>query len=228
MSKVKETEKLKATLDFEKGSTKRDAVQVVANGLIPLFFALAYGLFELFPNLSASNSIYYNPYSPYFIAVFVAFAVHTADTWATEIGILSKSNPRLVTNLHKKVLPGTSGGITFIGSAASLLGSILIAIIYLVVSVVPTFVITGNLFVTFVLIIIGGFMGSILDSIEGATIQGIYFCDNCGKETEANPHKRCGNETRLSRGIQLINNDLVNLSSTIIVTCVIMLIISQF
>ena len=71
-------------------------------------------------------------------------------------------------------------------------------------------------------------MGSLLDSIEGAAIQGIYYCNHCEKETETNPHKRCGNETHLYRGIQLINNDFVNLSSALIVASCISLILHFF
>lgn len=215
---MKAKEKSSTTSDFAKGSTKRDALQVIANGFIPLLFALGYFLFELLPNLSASHTNPHNPFDPLFIGVFVAFAVHTADTWATEIGILSKSSPRLVTNFRQRVDPGTSGGITLYGSSASLLGAVLIAAVFFVSAlIISSSTINETLLLSFLLIIIGGFLGSILDSIEGAAIQGIYYCNHCEKETETNPHKRCGNETTLYRGIRLINNDFVNLSSALIV-----------
>lgn len=220
LSKVKAQEKSNTISDFAKGSTKRDAMQVIANGLIPLSLALGYAVFELLPNLIASNTALHNPFSPFFIGVFVAFAVHTADTWATEIGILSEKPPRLVTNLRRKVDPGTSGGITINGCFASFFGSILISMVYLaaIVFFSSTIAINRQIIIIFFLIIIGGFSGSILDSIEGATIQGIYYCDHCKKETEINPHTRCGNETTLYRGNQWISNDFVNMSSALIIT----------
>jgi uncharacterized membrane protein len=43
----------------------------------------------------------------------------------------------------------------------------------------------------------------------GATVQGIYFCDRCGKETESHIH-RCGTGAHLVRGWSWLNNDVVN------------------
>ncbi|MFW9905299.1 MAG: DUF92 domain-containing protein [Candidatus Thorarchaeota archaeon] len=229
LTKLKAKEKLITTSDFAKGSSKRDAMQVIANGIIPLLFAFSYFLFEVLPNLTSNHTNPHNAFNPFFIGVFVAFAVHTADTWATEIGILSKKQPRLVTNIRQSVDPGTSGGITLYGCSASLLGAIIIATTYLIsVLIISLVEITQKLITSSILVVTGGFIGSIIDSIEGATIQGIYYCDYCNKETESNPHKRCGNETTLSRGIQLINNDFVNLSSALIVAFCISLLLLLF
>ena len=225
LTKMKAKEKAGTTSEFAKGSTKRDAMQVTANGVIPLLFALGYSLFELLPNLTSSHVNLHDPFDPFFIGVFVAFAVHTADTWATEIGILSKTYPRLVTNIRQRVDPGTSGGITVYGCFASLLGAILVATTYLISALIISPIINQKLLISFLLIMLGGFSGSIVDSIEGASIQGIYYCNHCNKETETNLHKRCGNETTLSRGIRLINNDFVNLSSALLISLSISLIV---
>lgn len=227
LTKLKAKEKQITTSNFAKGSSKRDALQVIANGIIPLLFAFSYFFFEVFPNLTSNHTNPHDPFSPLFIGVFVAFAVHTADTWATEIGILSKKRPRLVTNLRQSVEPGTSGGITLNGCLASLFGASLIATTYLIsVLIISLEGINQKLLVFTIIVVIGGFLGSIIDSIEGAAIQGIYYCDHCEKETESNPHKRCGNETRLYRGIKIFNNDFVNLSSALILAFSISLIIS--
>jgi uncharacterized protein (TIGR00297 family) len=229
LTKLKSKEKKGATSDFAKGSSQRDAMQVTANGIIPLLFAFSYFLLEVLPNLASNYTNPHNPFNPLFVGVFVAFAVHTSDTWATEVGILSKKNPRLITNIRKRVAPGTSGGITLYGCSASLFGAILVATTYIISALIlSSMVINQKLLISFLLIMFGGFLGSLLDSIEGAAIQGIYYCDHCRKETETNPHKRCGNETRLYRGIQLINNDFVNLSSALIVSLIISLIVLLF
>lgn len=226
LSKVKTNEKSDTVMEFAKGSSQRDALQVVANSLVPFLFAIGYGVTEFLPKLIDSNVTQHNPLNPFFIGVFVAFAVHTADTWATEIGILSKRSPRLITNLHKIVARGTSGGITIDGCAASIFGAGLVAIVYLAIVILafPNVIINGRVIMIICIIAIGGFLGSIIDSIEGASIQGIYYCNYCEKETETNPHKRCGNETLLSRGFALINNDLVNMSSALVMTICIYLI----
>ncbi|MFW9995284.1 MAG: DUF92 domain-containing protein [Candidatus Odinarchaeota archaeon] len=227
LSKVKVTEKSSVAVDFEKGSTKRDAFQVVANSLIPLFFAFGYAMVDLLPFILDPSTNIQTTLSPFFVSVFVAFSVHNADTWATELGLLSKRTPRLVTSLNQKVPPGTSGGITIDGWIASLLGGLVIAIVY-TVSVVflsPVLIFDAQTLIIILLIILGGFAGSTMDSIEGATIQGIYYCNHCAKETESNPHPRCGNETVYHRGFKLINNDFVNLSSALVVTLTIFLVV---
>jgi uncharacterized protein (TIGR00297 family) len=226
LSKFKVEEKSQVTMDFEKGSTKRDAMQVIANGLIPLLFVGGYAISEILSILLESTVINHNPYNPFFISVFAAFAVHNADTWATEIGILSKRTPRLITNLNLKVPPGTSGGVTTDGFFASILGGLLLALIYLVATILlsPSLILFDKIIINAILIVIGGFIGSILDSLEGATIQGIFYCNHCNKETESNPHPRCGNKTTLKRGNIWISNDFVNLSSALIVTLTVFLI----
>jgi uncharacterized membrane protein len=62
---------------------------------------------------------------------------------------------------------------------------------------------------------IGGLAGSLFDSFLGATIQQIYFCDSCRKDTERRIHK-CGSQTRPLRGWAWLNNVLVNLIASIV------------
>ena len=97
---------------FEKGG-RRDLSQTLANGGAGAALALAYGL----------NG------AP--IALLAAFAgvmaTVTADTWATEIGILSLRPPRLITS-WRIVEPGTSGGVTAYGLFASGAGALMIGL----------------------------------------------------------------------------------------------------
>lgn len=52
-----------------------------------------------------------------------------ADTFSSELGILSKGNPRLLTSWNfRKVPPGTNGGISLLGTLAGFLGAFTIAI----------------------------------------------------------------------------------------------------
>jgi uncharacterized membrane protein len=53
-------------------------------------------------------------------------------------------------------------------------------------------------------------VGSFFDSFLGATVQAIYFCPHCEKETEKHPLHTCGTPTRRVRGLRWLNNDLVN------------------
>ena len=65
------------------------------------------------------------------------------------------------------------------------------------------------------LAVAGGLAGSLFDSLLGATVQGIYYCEHCAKETENAIH-RCGHTTRLVRGWRWLNNDLVNFSASLL------------
>jgi uncharacterized protein (TIGR00297 family) len=89
----------------------RSAGQVIANGLVAAILAVWFGIA---PSLEV-------------ITAFAgAIAAATADTWATEVGLLSASLPRLITT-WRRVAHGTSGGVTLLGIAAGAVGASLIA-----------------------------------------------------------------------------------------------------
>jgi uncharacterized membrane protein len=141
------------------------------------------------------------------LAYIGAMAAVNADTWATELGVLSPSAPRLITN-GAAVERGTSGGISLWGLLASLAGAVLIGFTAWLVA--PEF---GWLVIA--VAAAGGMAGSLFDSYLGATVQAIYFCPACNKETERHPLHTCGSETNPMRGWHWLNNDLVNLACSL-------------
>ncbi len=199
---------------FQKGY-RRDWGQVLANGGWGALLALAFAI---------------SP-QPIFLFAFVgAMATVTADTWATELGVLSVRPPRLITN-GRAVSVGTSGAITPFGTFIALCGG---AFIGLLVSLdglwrgvenallglpfidVPMYLTTlpPMLFQFVPLATASGLIGSLFDSFLGATLQAIYFCDADQKETESRVH-RCGRATRLIRGWRWLDNDWVNFLASV-------------
>lgn len=96
------------------------------------------------------------------IAFFGSIATALADTVSSEIGLLSGSEPRLITRLRQKVPAGTDGGITLLGTAAGLAGALIISLIY--------YWMTSDIRVIWI-ITIAGFCGTLADSFLGALFE---------------------------------------------------------
>jgi uncharacterized protein (TIGR00297 family) len=179
---------------FEKGG-RRDLAQTLANGGVGAALALAYGL----------NGM------P--IALLVAFAgvmaTVTADTWATELGILSPHPPRLITS-GRTVAPGISGGVTAHGLLASSAGALMIGVALLLLEAIELGVWWPLLLPA---ALVGGLAGSLADSLLGATLQAIYRSPD--GETERRI-ARDGAPNQPLRGWRWMNNDLVNLLSSVV------------
>jgi uncharacterized protein (TIGR00297 family) len=128
----------------------RSAPQVLANGSVATLLAV-WGSALAAPWVSA--------------AFAGAIAASTADTWATEIGLLSRTPPQLITarllRTRTVVPPGTSGGVTWLGTIAACAGAALIA---------------GSstvwLDTRFASVWLAGVVGMTLDSTLGATAEG--------------------------------------------------------
>ena len=178
---------------FSKG-IQRDWGQVLANGSLGALLAVAAGFW---PGSSW----------PWFGFVGAMAAVN-ADTWATELGVLSRSEPRLISN-GKLVERGTSGGVTLLGTISTLAGAALVGVMALLFQSLTTA--TASLMAAF----LGGLAGSLFDSWLGATVQAIYYCPVCEKETERFPRHTCGSQTRLVRGWSWLNNDWVNFACSL-------------
>jgi uncharacterized protein (TIGR00297 family) len=190
---------------FAKGH-RRDLAQALANGGLAALLAVLSHLTPPSPPLVGGGGG-----GVWFVACAGAMAAVNADTWATELGVLSPHPPRLITT-GRRVEVGTSGGVTWLGTAASLGGALTIG---LVAGLELLILRQGWASVAALLLAatVGGVAGSAFDSLLGATVQAIYWCDACGTETERRVH-RCGAETRLWRGWRWLGNDLVNFAAS--------------
>lgn len=141
---------------------ERGVRNVLANGVIPLMVAIFWTPLD---NIAEGLSGFL------FIA---ALSIATADTFASEIGIMAK-RPRLITDPRKIVEPGVDGGVSLLGNISALVGS-------MIISIGGYFLITDRLLaegphllnaapVFVVVTIIIGVVGCQIDSVLGATLQ---------------------------------------------------------
>jgi uncharacterized protein (TIGR00297 family) len=179
----------------EKGGA-RDAQQVLANGAV----------FAAFAALEIAHS------SPIWLAAGAgALAASASDTWGTEIGMLAKSPPRMITTW--RIVPtGTSGGVSALGLTAMVAGTLFIALAaWLLQGHNWT---SGNARVALA-VSLGGIIGALVDSIGGALWQSRRYCRQCASATERVVHD-CGTLTERAGGIGWLNNDGVNAACTLV------------
>jgi len=182
LSKLGKPGKEEIVLVSEKGDT-RDVGQVAANGGVAGILMIAQYIFQ--------NIDFY----PLYLG---AIAAATADTWGTEVGTYFRTKTVSIITMEE-VRSGMSGGISIPGIVGSLLGATVVA-----ASGLPWM--ESELLI--LIAVVSGVIGSVADSILGATLQSQYRCTVCGKDTERKIH--CSSSTEFVRGIRWMNNDLVN------------------
>ncbi|MDD3478265.1 MAG: DUF92 domain-containing protein [Candidatus Izemoplasmatales bacterium] len=169
---------------------RRDAFQVMANGLPPV-------LFSMFSYFSGNET--------FSIMAVIAIAVSNADTWASELGELTKG--KTVSILTFRIIEkGQNGGVSWFGTLASLLGALYIAFFYGMISILFEHALFNAIWMTSLWIVLGGFLGGMIDSILGASVQAEYVFSG-SKDAQSKV---------LKRGLRWMSNDLVNLLSSLL------------
>ena len=172
----------------EKRGDCRDHVQVLANGLVAVVCA----------------AFYFATGKMVFVIAFAAsLAEAFADTAASGIGVLRGKAFDLFR--MRPCTPGISGGMSLLGTLASLLASIIIAALSVSFGCIDL--------VDALLVVLAAFLGAIFDSFLGSLVQVKFKCNVCGQILEREEH--CGNKTVRYSGIPFVTNDTVNLLGTI-------------
>lgn len=192
-SKYKSYAKRELEEKLAKGST-RDWRQVIANGGMAALFSICY---------------YFHPGESWVIGFIVSLASSNSDTWASEIGSLSRKEPIFI-RTFKRVEKGTSGAVSLLGSLAALIGSLIIALV--------SFWLFQLSLVNVMLVFLFGYIGNVIDTLFGAFYQQAYVCKQCGIETEKRNH--CGLPTSRIKGISLVDNDMVNFLSGLLAAAI--------
>jgi len=172
---------------FDPKGERRDHRQVLANGGVAAAAALLGLHHEVLGVWLVTSSL----------------AAAAADTWATALGARSSALPRLILD-GRPVAPGTSGGITPLGTLGGAAGAFCIATLGALAAGIPALLPVGALV---------GFGGMVLDSMLGAAVQGKFRCPRCAEFSEWQRH-RCGAVTVHEGGLPWLDNDGVNLASS--------------
>lgn len=193
--------------DMEKEKHGRHWIQVSVNGLGALIFSFMHMI------TNETESIY-------LVLAACAIAISNADTWASEIGKLSKKdNVSILT--FKPISKHESGGITLLGMIASILGALWIMAVYLFLYGI-TYGFELIEISHALIILLSGILGSILDSVLGILIQEKYQHQHTLQMTE---NRLDSDESLLISGIKYINNDAVNLITSIVILIILSMIL---
>jgi uncharacterized protein (TIGR00297 family) len=175
-----------------KSKKPRDYLQVFCNGGIAMACLILY--------LVVNDSIFIAAY-------FLSIAISTSDTWSSEIGMWVGG--KVIDIVNGKGLPkGISGGVSFVGTLAGFMGSLLIAL--------PYYLFFNSNYCLFGVVVFCGFAGMLLDSIIGSRLQARYRTQN-GSYAE---YILENENVKPDKGFAWITNDLVNLLSNIIMTII--------
>lgn len=210
LTKLSPHKKRKIEADFKEGG-QRDWLQVVANALLGTLLCVVWlqvvGVGDrYFLDFGAQ------PVPSLILAAFLGhYACCNGDTWASELGVLAKGSPVLITTF-KQVPKGTNGAMSPLGTAASLGGGLFLGLVFFISS--AFFCVEPMSAPQWPVILVGGFagfVGSLLDSLLGATLQYSGFCSRQQKVV-AQP----GPTVKHLTGADVLTNGQVNFVSALL------------
>ncbi|WP_407356487.1 DUF92 domain-containing protein [Methanolobus sp. WCC5] len=138
----------------------RSYENVFSNSTAALVLAILYGIYPQHAELII-------------FAYLGTVATATGDTLASEIGTTAHSQPIMITTL-KPTQAGVDGAVTVLGELASLLGSMVIGLLAVLFGKVDA------VFLALFITTTGGFLGTNVDSLLGATLQKRGLLSNSG------------------------------------------------
>lgn len=177
----------------KKAPQARGIHQVAANGAVAGICLILYGIFDA---------------TPFLVAYYAAVAEFFTDTLASDIGIHAKRRPLDLARL-KYTERGRSGGVSLLGTAASLLGAIVCLLLALG---------AGLSLLGAAIAAATAFLGMLIDSILGSLMQAKYRCRICSAYTEKPTH--CHTAAEKIGGFSFMTNSTVNLVSNILTAAI--------
>ena len=164
----------------------RRVVQILANGALTVVLA------ALWFFLKAKWLL---------LLAFVVLIEEFADSMSSDVGRLAE-NPPVDILRFKRVSPGTSGGVSLLGTMSSLISTFLAGLFVLLFFKDPILYVTASGV---------AFLGTLIDSVLGSSLQGLFHCPVCGEITEKKVH--CDTPATCIKGFAAVDNSLVNFLS---------------
>ncbi|KAF2764995.1 hypothetical protein EJ03DRAFT_355300 [Teratosphaeria nubilosa] len=200
------------------GEGPRTSAQVFANSGTACVWILVHAwLVRSSPWVSGVVPLAAGPHWPVLervlpVGILAQYAAVAADTFSSELGILARSPPVLVTAPWKRVPRGTNGGVTVEGLLYGLLGGFLLtATAGVALRFLPPYVGIG--LPLGCLVTLMGLVGSLVDSVLGATVQATVVDRGSGRVVEGPGGKRVKvveGGSRVVEGRDLLTNNGVN------------------
>uniref|UniRef100_A0ACD5VVN6 Uncharacterized protein n=1 Tax=Avena sativa TaxID=4498 RepID=A0ACD5VVN6_AVESA len=211
VTKIGEDRKRRVEEDFKEGG-QRNWIQVLANSAIAtvlvILLAIMTGGQDQCLNSKDSKLV-----TGIIGSIIGHYCCCNGDTWSSEIGVLSDEQPRLITTL-KPVRKGTNGGVTLQGLLAAAAGGLTIGLTFVAVGLM-TAECSSEMALRQLLAIpisaAAGLLGSLIDSLLGATLQFSGYCSVRKKVVS----KRGPTVTKIS-GMTILDNDAVNAVSVLL------------
>ncbi|GAV88720.1 DUF92 domain-containing protein [Cephalotus follicularis] len=213
LTKVGEEKKRRLDADFKEGG-QRNWIQVLSNsGIAAVLAVMIWRLTGWQDKCLCSKE---STLITYLIGGIIGhYSCCNGDTWSSEIGVLSDAQPRLITTF-KPVQRGTNGGVTKLGLLAATAAGSVIGLAFVLVGFFTTKC-TYDLALKQLLVIplsaLAGLVGSLIDSLLGATLQFSGFC-TVRKKVVGRP----GPTVKKISGLGILDNNAVNLVSILLTT----------
>ena len=155
--------------DADEKVPPRTAIQVFANaGIATVFILLHFYMCPTAKELSQlSLSVARDPASLLLWGILAQYAAAAGDTFSSELGVLNEDWPLSITTF-RKVPPGTNGGVSVLGTIAAVLGGLVIGIAAALAMPCDGF---WTRLTAVSLCTTCGLVGSLVDSVLGATMQ---------------------------------------------------------
>lgn len=192
---------------------KRSALQVLASSLPATVLACTH--FVLYRGPGPLSSAVPGA-TALQLGVVLFFAACAGDTFASEIGsVASSGSPVLLIAPWRRVPAGTNGGVSAIGTVASMCGGLVIAAFFQLFSFssdhAPVTLLVGAL---------GGLVGSAVDSVLGSTLQASWYDPVAKKilKEAPRPGSQLALRARLVTGRDLLSGEAINCVSALLTT----------